>query len=198
MPKKTLHTLIICTLATFTLGTIPLAAQAATPASGKSQKSSWLYLGANYGYYKARGGSFDEDNDMLEGMIGFHFSPYFGIEASVLDFGDFGDRLTDAEADGWTGAAILRLPLTETTGIYAKGGLLFWDASIRRADDAREAIDDSDFFYGVGLDFRVSRLIGINAEYVRYELDFGDGGPAALVRGSTDIDAFKLGVRFNF
>jgi hypothetical protein len=192
MLKKTVCALIGCAL-----GTLP---QIALPASAESsyQQSSWFYLGANYGYYKARGGSFDEDNDMLEGMAGFHFTPYLGIEASVLDFGDFGDRLTDAEADGWTAAAILRFPLTGTTGVYAKGGMLFWDASIRRAGDVEEAIDDSDLFYGIGLDFHISRMIGLNAEYVRYELDFGDGGAAALVRGSTDIDAFKLGVRLNF
>ena len=172
MLKKTL-----CVLVTCTLGAAAPMALPASPATSGYQQSSWLYLGANYGYYKARGGSFDESNDMLEGMVGFHFSPYVGIEASVLDFGDFGDNLTDAEADGWTTAAILRLPLTGTTGIYAKGGMLFWDASVRRAGDVEEAIDDSDLFYGIGLDFHISRMIGLNAEYIRYELDLATARP---------------------
>ena len=188
--RRILFALIVCSMSA-----VPLAAREAQAAQ---YKSSWFYLGGNYGYYKARGGDFDDEADLIEGLVGFQFSPNIGIEASVIDFGRFGDRLSDAEVDGWTVGAVLRLPLTETTAIYAKGGMLFWDAAVRDADDVEEAVDDSDVFYGVGVDFRVSQLIGVNVEYVRYELDIDGSGFATPIRANTDIDAAKIGVRLNF
>lgn len=185
MLRRTAFVVALCSL-----GIAPLSAQEGswtgrdTTATG--YKPAWFYVGANYGFYKARGGDFDDDADLIEGMIGFHFTPYVGIEASVIDFGRFGDDLAEADVDGWTGAAVLRFPVTETTGVYAKGGLLFWDAAVERADEVSEAIDDSDFFYGVGLDFWVSPMISLAVEYSRYEVE------------STDIDAAKVGVRLNF
>lgn len=190
MLRKVLFALVACGMAAAPLG--------AREAAAEEYKSAWFYLGGNYGYYKARGGDFDDETDLIEGAVGFHFTPHLGIEASFIDFGRFGDRLADAEVDGWTAAAILRLPLTDTTGLYAKGGLLFWDAAVSRADDVEEAIDDSDVFYGAGLDFRVSPLISIAVEYVRYEIDIEGPGILAAIRGSTDIDAAKLGVRLTF
>lgn len=153
-----------------------------------------FYLGANYGYYKARGADFDDDYDLLEGVLGIHFSRYLGIEASVIDFGRIGSPRIEAEVDGWTASAMLRLPVSDTTAIYARGGMLFWDADLRAADDIDEAIDDSDVFYGAGVDFRINRMLRLAVEYVRYEIEF-EAGPISV---TTDIDAAKVGLRLTF
>ena len=153
-----------------------------------------LYLGANYGFYKARGGAFDDENNLPEAVIGINLSRYFAIEASAVDFGRIGGRLIEAEADGWTGSAALRLPLTDTLGLYARGGVLFWDATIRRAGNLDEAVNDRDIFYGAGFDFRISRMLMFIVEYVRYEVDFDE----SVFRATADIDAAKVGMRLVF
>jgi OOP family OmpA-OmpF porin len=170
------------------------AAQSAGPTAEAKGSDTGIYLGANYGFYKARGGTFDDDNDLPEAAIGINLSRYFAIEASAIDFGRIGGRLIEAEADGWTGSLALRYPLTETLGIYARGGVLFWDVTLRRSGDTEDAIDDSDIFYGVGFDFRISRMLKFIAEYVRYEIDFDE----SALRVETDIDAAKVGLRLIF
>lgn len=170
------------------------SAQSGGSASDPAVNDTGIYLGANYGFYKARGGTFDDDNDLPEAVIGISLSRYFAIEASAVDFGRIGGRLIEAEADGWTGSIALRYPLTSTLGIYARGGVLFWDATLRRSGDLEEAVDDSDIFYGVGFDFRISRMLKFIAEYVRYEVDFDE----SALRVETDIDAAKVGLRLIF
>lgn len=186
---------ITSALALFCLALSPLAAQ---ETRGLSDDRSWLYLGANYGLYKAKGGDFDDETDLIEGQIGYHFSPFFALELGYIDFGEFGDRIAEAEADGWTAAALLRFPLTDTTSLHGKVGMLFWDADVRAADEVSEAVDDSDLFYGVGLDFRVGPMLSLIVEYVRYEIDIDGSNFALPLRGGTDIDALKGGIRLNF
>lgn len=170
------------------------ASPGATSAKSKKGDVGTLYLGANYGFYKTRGGAFDDENNLPEAVIGFNLSRYFAIEAGAVDFGRIGGRLIEAEADGWTGSAAFRLPLTDTLGLYARGGVLFWDATIRRAGDAEEAANDRDIFYGAGFDFRISRMLMFIVEYVRYEIDFDE----SVFRVETDIDAAKVGMRLVF
>lgn len=190
MPAKILIAFVLCGMSAS-----PLLVHAEDTRDTKSgHTASWLYLGANYGYYKARGADFDDDYDLLEGLIGVNFSRYFGIEASAIDFGRIGSPRIEAEVDGWSGSALLRLPLSASTAIYARGGMLFWDATVRNADSLDEAIDDSDVFYGAGIDFRVNRMLRIAFEYVRYEIDF-EAGPISV---DTDIDAAKVGLRLDF
>lgn len=183
------------TLLCLSLGLAPLAAQ---ETRGIGDDRSWLYLGANYGWYKAKGGDFDDDTDLVEGQIGYHFTPAFALEAGYIDFGDFGDRNVEADADGWTAAAVLRFALTDTTALYGKVGMLFWDADVRSADEVSEAVDDSDLFYGAGVDFRFSPLLSLLVEYVRYEIDIDGSDLTPPIRGGPDIDALKAGLRLNF
>ncbi|MDX9739984.1 MAG: outer membrane beta-barrel protein [Gammaproteobacteria bacterium] len=185
---------MLCGIAAFPC----LANDAASASSGSSAHSKndvgTFYLGANYGFYKARGGTFDDENDLPEAVIGINLSRYFAIEASAIDFGRVGGRLIESEADGWTGSIALRYPLTRTLGIYARGGVLFWDATIRRAGNLEEAVDDRDIFYGAGFDFRISRMLKFIVEYARYEVDFDE----SALRVETDIDAAKVGLRLVF
>lgn len=162
--------------------------------SARASPVGRFFIGVNYGYYKTRGSDFDDDNDLLEAVLGINLSRHFGLEVTAIDLGRIGGRLVDASADGWTGSALVRFPLTRTLGIHARAGMLMWDARLRGPGSLEQKIDDSDFFYGGGLEFYVSRSILLNAEYIRYRLKH-ERDP---VRVRTDLDAAKVGVRLQF
>lgn len=194
MRRWIMKTSVLCAFATLSCLTDEAISAPPNDAESKRNDGGAIYLGANYGFYKSRGGTFDDENDLPEAVIGISISRYFSIEAGAIDFGRVGGRLIEAEADGWTGSVALRYPLTGTLGVYARGGVLFWDATVRRAGNLEEAVDDHDIFYGAGFDFRISRMLKFIAEYVRYEVDFDE----SALRMETDIDAAKVGLRLIF
>ncbi|MDR2876943.1 MAG: porin family protein [Chromatiales bacterium] len=184
---------IVIAFALLGMSAMPLLAKS-NDNPGSSNAAPHFYLGANYGYYKTPDSKFSNEYDLLEGLIGVNFSRYFGIEASAINFGHIGAAQIEAEVDGWTGSAMLRLPLSNVMAIYARGGMLFWNAKLQRSDSLHETLDDSDMFYGAGIDFRITRMLRFAFEYVRYEIMF----EASPVRVTTDIDAAKLGLRLDF
>ncbi len=170
------------------------------PSSGFAQggQEQGLYIGGNYGGYKARGGDFDDENDLYEGLVGVQVSPYLAIEANYTDFGSYGSSSASAEVDGLGAALVGQLPLTDSLALYAKGGWFWWDGDVEVLGVRREFDDDTPF-YGAGVRFRVSDALGLNVEYKRYEIEF-DGGafPLPPRADDTDLDTLTLGLRYSF
>ncbi len=174
-------------------GTVGISSQAlADPGS------SHLYVGANYGGYKDRGGDFDEDDDFKEVLVGLQLNEFLGLEAGYMDFGDFGGDIGKAEVDGYSFAVVGRLPLTDSFSLFAKGGQLFWDSDVSVAG-IKESYDGDEFFYGVGADFKVTDHLVVALEYDRYKVDLEDSSlPAPATRFEEDMDTVKLGARLLF
>lgn len=163
------------------------------------EKAAAFYLGANYGGYKSRGDEFDDDNDFYEGVIGAYISPYFGIEGSYTDFGEFGGDLASTEIDGYGIAAIGRLPITDSLAVYIKGGYFMWDADVEVAGFDGGDVDGEEPFYGVGLDFQVSDHLNLALEYSRYEFDLSDSSlPDIIDDYEADVDTVKIGAKYVF
>ena len=156
------------------------------------------YIGANYGGYKDRGGDFDEDDDFKEAIIGAQLNQFLGLEASYIDFGSFGGDVGKADIDGYGLAVVGRLPVTESFGLFVKGGQLFWDADVRVAG-LKESYDGDEPFYGIGADLKVSDHFVVALEYDRYEVDLENSSlPAPATNWEGDMDTVKLGARFRF
>lgn len=157
-----------------------------------------FYIGAGYGGFKSRGGEFDDEKDLVEGVVGFRPIPYFAIEANYIDFGEYGGRVAKSEVDGYGAALVGRLPISDSFALYAKGGQFFWDADVK-ALGIKRSYDGDEPFYGVGAEFAVNDWLGFNLEYSRYEveLDTDEIGPT-LDNEETDIDTVKLGIRATF
>ncbi|MEF1211634.1 outer membrane beta-barrel protein, partial [Vibrio alginolyticus] len=57
-----------------------------------------VYVGANYGYLKVDGqDDFDDDSDVIQGLVGYRFNPYLALEGGYIDFGSYGNNLANAE-----------------------------------------------------------------------------------------------------
>lgn len=162
------------------------------------EKPAAFYLGANYGGFKSRGDEFDDDNDLVEGVVGAFISPYFGIEGSYTYFGEFGGDIASTEIDGYGLAAIGRLPITDTLALYIKGGYFMWDADVE-VGELDGDVDGEEPFYGVGLDFQVSDHLNVALEYDRYKFDLSDSSlPDTIDDYETDIDTVKIGAKYVF
>lgn len=157
-----------------------------------------LTLSAAYGGYKARGGEFEDENNLYEVSLGYRFLPFFGIELGYSDLGDFGGDFASAEIDGLSASVVGILPVTESFKIYGEVGQFYSDIDVDVDSlDYNETFEDETLFYGVGVSFRVADPLWVNAEYQRYKVEVnGDDWP--LDDEDTDIDAVKVGVVFNF
>lgn len=164
----------------------------------RSGSDSHIYVGGNYGVYKDRGGDFDEDDDFTELLVGIQANSFLGIEASYLNFGEFSGNIGSADVDGYDLALVGRLPLTDSFGLFAKGGLLFWEVDTKVAGIKRD-YDGDDPFVGVGADFKVTDNLIVALEYDRYRIDLDDSNlPNPGGNWDGDMDTMKLGARLAF
>jgi len=167
-------------------------------AGASADPESGLYAGGNYGGFKARGGDFKDDHDLLEGVVGWQIIPHLAIEGNYINFGKYGNSAASAEVDGYGASVVGRLPLTDSFSIYAKGGMFWWDADVKVLGVKRSQSDESPF-YGVGAAFHITPALGLIAEYKRFEMDYERRDfPVAPRNSNTDLDTLTVGVRFNF
>jgi OOP family OmpA-OmpF porin len=162
------------------------------------QSNSGLYLGANYGGFKARGGEFEDENDFFEFLAGYRFNNFIGIEANYANFGEYGGDLASAEVDGWGAAVVGFLPLTNSFTVYAKAGQFFSTVDVDVAG-FRDDFDDEQIFYGLGVSFTIARPLDVSLEYNRYKVEVNDDNwPVQVSSSDTDIDTIKIGAKFTF
>ncbi len=172
-----------------------------TIAQGGMSNDSGLYLGANYGYLKVDSeDDFDDDSDAVQGLLGYRFNNFFAIEGSVIDFGSYGTDLAEASTDGYTFALKGTLPLTESFGLYAKIGQLWWETDYEVAGfDGKE--EDESLFYGAGVSFDVTENFIVNAQYVVYDADLDANDledDIDDVEFDKDLEHIALGLEYRF
>ena len=163
-----------------------------------AEAPSGLYLGGNYGGFKARGGDFDDERDLIEGVVGWQLNPYLGIEGNYIDFGKYGNRLASAEVDGYGAAVVGQFPISDSFSVYAKGGQFWWDGDVEVLGVSRNQDDDS-LFYGLGAAFRITHGVGLTAEYKRFDIEYDSAQyPVTPSSDDTDLDTLTVGVRVSF
>ncbi|QJR81643.1 porin family protein [Alteromonas pelagimontana] len=165
------------------------------------QDDPGFYVGGNYGYLKVDGqDDFDDDNDVLQGLVGYRFNRYLAIEGSVVDFGDYGNEFANADTDGYTAAVKGTLPLSDRFAVYVKGGQLWWETDYS-VEEFSSSYDDESLFIGAGLSYNISKSFVINAEYTVYDADLDANEFADDIDDTnfdTDLKQASIGVEYRF
>lgn len=132
-------------------------------------QSPGIYVGAAWGGYSINESNLDANDDVFKTLIGFQFSPLFGLEGSWTDFNrvnNAGDRF---EADGRGLSGVLSMPIGNTSSAFFKGGQFWWDSDAFLYGVADNS-NGNDLFFGLGLKFGFNETLAFRLEAERYEV----------------------------
>ena len=146
-----------------------------------------FYVGGALG--KARvdenldGADLRADSSAFRIFGGYSFTDHVGVEVSYLDLGTFSDTVVaggqqvdvSADADGFSLAAVGRIPVSESLSLQGRAGLFFWDGQSTVAGITENEPSDQNPFVGLGLGYGLTEHaeLGINLEY----FDMDDAQP---------------------
>ncbi|MCS6206193.1 porin family protein [Shewanella baltica] len=157
-----------------------------------------IYVGANYGYLKVDGkDDFDDNSDVIQGLVGYRFNQYLAIEGGYVNFGDYGNSLSNAETDGYTAALKVSYPIVDRVELYAKGGQLWYSTDYDVLGFSGNK-DDEGVFAGAGVAFKVTDRFLINAEYTWYDAGITVENVGNGADTDTDFKQASLGVEYRF
>jgi len=172
-----------------------LAAPGATLAADNG-----IYLGGSIGQSNVEiddgfAGKFDGDDFGYKLIIGIRPLDWLAVEASYVDFGkpddsvagfNGGSAKVEADLDGLSAFAVGFFAVGPVD-LFAKAGLIQWDAKLNSRDLGLSGSDDgTDFAYGIGAQFRIWSL-SLRAEYEGFDID-----------GADDVNMLSVGVTWTF
>lgn len=129
----------------------------------------------------------DGDDTGFKFIAGIRPLDWFAVEASYVNFGEAEQGPFAADADGISAFGVFFLPVGPVD-VFAKGGLISFDASVERDGIAGDVFreDGTDLAYGIGVQFRLLSL-GVRAEYEKFDIDDID-----------DANMLSIGVTYTF
>lgn len=158
--------------------------------------------------FTVNGSSEDDDDTGWKILGGYQVNPYFGVEASWVDLGEYSIK---AEVGGanpgqvkskldLSGAFNLGVtagyPFTDRLSAFAKIGAVFWDADVESTASlafgtasSKDDDDGTDLSFGLGIRYYVTDHIALRADWDRYQI----GGDA-----DTDVDLWSVAVQYKF
>jgi OOP family OmpA-OmpF porin len=184
-------------------GLMVILAAAAVPASAVE---NGFFIGGSIGGSSLEVRDFDDelgdlrfsDGDTAYRLFaGFRFLNFLAVEAGYVDLGDPSDIVGEVDGEplelqigvkGWDAFAVGMLPIGPVD-LFAKVGVVSWDADIRAAlDDLRDRDSDSgtDAAYGIGVALRLGN-VALRAEGEQF--DIGD---------AEDVYMFSVGMTYTF
>lgn len=150
----------------------------------------------------------DDDHDMGFKLLGgYQFNPYFSLEGGYFDLGEFGYTANVQPAGSLTGNLQLKgvnldvvgmLPLTKKLSLLGRLGVNYANADTSYAGSGAvnttlsgESEKAANYKAGIGLQYAISKAIGLRAEAERYRVsDSSDN--------NGDVDLFSLGMIYRF
>ena len=149
-------------------------------------EGNW-YIGGRFSLAFVDEPGINEDDTGTKVFGGYKLNDYFAIEGGLYDFGEISDSGSHLEIDGLSLAAIGLIPVSSNVSLFGKVGIHDWDAdSIGTIPSQLTKDNDTDAFYGVGLDYAVNERWSLRGEFERFEVD------------DLDIDVASIGVVFKF
>lgn len=172
--------------------TAALLAMAATATAA----DNGVYIGGSIGQANVEiededdiGLDFDDDDNGFKVIAGVRPLDFLGFEVNYVDLGNPSESIggvdIEADATGIDAFVVGFLPVA-VVDLFAKVGIMSWDASL--SVDGTEVAEDSgeDLAYGVGVQGRLGS-IGVRLEYERFEIEDID-----------DVNMISLGVTWTF
>lgn len=157
---------------------------ALVPAAAGAAGLGGPYFGGSYGQYRFKDTGLDENDAMWKAFVGGQFNDWVGVELGYVSMDRAENQGSSFEAEGFTAAAILSIPIAQKSAFYVKGGGFWWDAD--RRGSVNVSSKASDPFYGAGFRFGLSDHFSLRVEYERYQVI------------DTDIDTASIGLQANF
>ena len=163
--------------------TIIIAAVLAVLTPAATFAESGFIVGASVGSAELSEdfGGFDVDADStaFRFTVAWKFNDYLAIEGGYHNFGEF-DQSFDIEgeivdvslkADGFTLGVVGNLPLGDRWSLFARSGAFFWDgdADINNVSAAKP--EDTNFYFGAGVQLAIGEKLSLTADGSRYDLD---------------------------
>lgn len=161
----------------FTLLFIGLAALVSAPASAEG-----LSLGASVGYVNVEdnepGFDFEANDTGWKLFAAYEFANHLGIEGGYIDFGkpedDFLGTRGQLDASGWNLYGVGNLPLSGGVDLFAKAGIVSWNADSIIDGVLVDTEDGLDLALGFGARWRISESFGFRAEADWFDIDEAD------------------------
>jgi OOP family OmpA-OmpF porin len=142
-------------------------------AMAQQQPASGWYIGGDIGQLDLE----DADKDTAWRILGgYQINRNFAAE---LGYGMLYDK-DDVEVTAWELVGIGSFPLANRFSVFGKLGFAMWEAEFPGGDD-----DGTDLTYGIGLQYDVSRNLGLRAQWQRYDVD-------------ADADLLSIGLIYRF
>lgn len=178
-----------------------------SPAFGQMSSDTGWYLGGSLGQssvdIEGCGGGVDcEEKDTAWRILGgYQFNSNLAVELGFHQFGDAsasgpGGSL-DFEANAFELVGVGKIPLSGQFSLYGKAGFYRGETTVSGTTVITGPIEieetNTDFTYGLGAQYNLSRQLGIRAEWQRYT---GMGDDATI--GESDVDVLSLGVVVRF
>jgi OmpA-OmpF porin, OOP family len=149
-----------------------------------------VYVGAGLGLANARQicanttGGCDSGETSLRLFGGYQMNRNLGVEGGYQYFGTFSRGTRGVVSNAVDVVAVGSWPFTQELSAYGKlGGYL------ARTSSAPASEDNSGFVYGVGVEWALSKALGVRGEWQRYN-NVGGGGLGT----STDIDVLSAAI----
>ncbi len=174
-----------------------LTALAALLLGSAANADSGFYIGGSIGDAAMSASDIDvgadfDDNDNASKIFAGYIVDMpvvdFGVEAGYVDFGAPSDTVLgtqyDLDVTGISAFGMLGMDWG-LFGIFAKAGVVSWDAELAIDDVSLEPEDGSDGAYGVGFRFNFSS-VEIRAEYEVFDVE------------EVDVDMVSVGVLWRF
>jgi len=139
---------------------------------------SGFYVGAGVGNFGLEIDGFDDSDIGFKVFGGYQFMKYLGAELEYIDGGTAEDFGLKIDVSGFNLSAMGILPVGEKFNLFAKLGMIFWDADVSGA--GRGSDSGEDFSWGVGAGYDFTDQFGARLEYQGFEIEDADGDMISL------------------
>ncbi len=147
--------------------------------------SAWaegLAIGASAGYVNIEdsdpGFDFEANDTGYKLFASYQFSNNLGIEGGYIDFGKPDDVIQglpgEIDASGWNLYGVGNLPLSDSVDLFAKAGIVSWDADSILDGVLVDTADGNDLALGIGARWNMGETFGVRAEADWFDIDEAD------------------------
>jgi OOP family OmpA-OmpF porin len=141
-----------------------------------------LSVGASIGYVNVEdsdpGFDFESNDTGYKLFASYEFMNGLGIEGGYIDFGNPEDQFQgltgQIDASGWNLYGVGNLPLSGSVDLFAKAGIVNWNADSIIDGVLVDDTDGNDLALGFGGRWRISESLGIRAEADWFDIDEAD------------------------